>query len=208
MKTLALALTAAVLLAGCGSTTIDGAIGPTAPLVTPQATTPSASTARTEFKVACPLFTSTTQGADKSAKPSPGSVLPTAPLACLSDGRTVSLASYLGRPLVVHIWASWCDVCRSEMPAFMDGISQLPSSVRVVGVDWKDDENSARAYAAAVNMSFPSVVDSSGALGILWGINAQPATVLIRADGSIAHIQRGSIGDASNLRALVSKYLS
>lgn len=38
-------------------------------------------------------------------------------------GRTVSLADFRGRVVLVNLWATWCVPCRKEMPA-LDGLEQ------------------------------------------------------------------------------------
>ena len=32
------------------------------------------------------------------------------------DGRSISLRSFSGKPLMMNFFASWCDPCREEMP--------------------------------------------------------------------------------------------
>jgi thiol-disulfide isomerase/thioredoxin len=33
-----------------------------------------------------------------------------------ADGREVALSDYVGRPLLVNLWATWCAPCKAEMP--------------------------------------------------------------------------------------------
>jgi thiol-disulfide isomerase/thioredoxin len=41
-----------------------------------------------------------------------------------TDGREVVLTNYVGRPLLVNIWATWCAPCKAEMPT-LDTLAAL-----------------------------------------------------------------------------------
>ncbi len=51
-----------------------------------------------------------------------------------TDGREVTLSDYVGRPLLVNIWATWCGPCKVEMPA-LDALAALEEGrVSVVAI--------------------------------------------------------------------------
>lgn len=50
------------------------------------------------------------------------------------DGR-VRLADFRGKPVVVNFFASWCDACEFELPAFASAASALRNQVVFVGIN-------------------------------------------------------------------------
>ncbi|WP_425521180.1 TlpA family protein disulfide reductase, partial [Xanthomonas translucens] len=48
--------------------------------------------------------------AARRGDPAPALRLPTL------DGGSLTLAQFRGRPLLVNVWASWCEPCVREMP--------------------------------------------------------------------------------------------
>lgn len=58
-----------------------------------------------------------------------------------AEGRTVSLADFKGRTLLINLWATWCVPCRKEMPA-LDQLQQAlggPSfEVVAINLDSRD----------------------------------------------------------------------
>jgi len=61
------------------------------------------------------LLTSlTTLASATPGEVSEGSVLPNAPMQGLT-GRSEFLSRYLGKPLIINVWASYCGPCLAEM---------------------------------------------------------------------------------------------
>ena len=44
-------------------------------------------------------------------------------------GNEVRLSDYLGKPVVLNFWASWCGPCRMEMPHFQEKQLELEGEV-------------------------------------------------------------------------------
>ena len=107
------------------------------------------------------------------------------------DGDRVSLRHFAGKIVVVNVWASWCGPCRAETPDLVR-LARQPSGngVAFLGIDTRDNLDSARAFARKFNVPYPSIFDESGAsLLPLRGIiptSVVPSSVVIDANGKVA----------------------
>jgi thiol-disulfide isomerase/thioredoxin len=85
----------------------------------------------------------------------------------LTSGR-VSLDDYPGKPLVVNIWASWCEGCTVEAPEIVKLAAARPD-VPIVGIDYQDQRPNAADAARRWGWKHPSIFDPTGEVG--WGID-------------------------------------
>jgi cytochrome c biogenesis protein CcmG/thiol:disulfide interchange protein DsbE len=93
-----------------------------------------------------------------------GQRLPALSLPCLTPGPDVDLAAVGGRPVLVNLWASWCDPCLREMPLLQQAYAEYGGEVEFVGVDTKDRAEAAAAFLGTVDVTYPQLVDLDGAL--------------------------------------------
>lgn len=126
------------------------------------------------------------------------------------DGAALDLADLRGSVIVLNAWASWCDPCRDEMPALVALDAATGDDVAVVGLDVKDDDDAARAFAADLQVRYPSIVDADGAiLPTIPGVPpaAVPSTVIVDREGREAVRIIGEV-DPDELTALVADVAS
>ena len=112
------------------------------------------------------------------------------------DGRTYSLSSFGGRPLVINFWASWCVPCRTEMPLLQREARRHPG-VAFLFVDERDDQGTARGFLAGLGVKdLRSIAsDPDGSLGERFRVADLPTTVFLRADGTIDAVHPGQLDE-------------
>jgi thiol-disulfide isomerase/thioredoxin len=126
--------------------------------------------------------------------PAPSGAPPAGPLRgvtvpCLGAPGSVDLGAALaGRPALLNLWASWCQPCRTELPALGEYAAR-PGAVAVLGVDVRDDPRSALALLREIGVKLPSVTDPDDALRTaLAPPPALPVSYVVRADGTVVRV--------------------
>lgn len=127
-------------------------------------------------------------------KPAPAFTLPN-----LSGTGTIALEQYRGKVVIVNFWASWCIPCKEENPALTDVWERYRGTdVVLLGVNFQDSTDAARAYTARLGNTWPTVVDETGRVALSYGVFGPPETYFIGADRVIAGRHIGPI-DAATL---------
>jgi len=105
-------------------------------------------------------------------------------------GQSFSLAELEGTPVVLHLWASWCPPCRTEMKAFSEW-SETHSELTVLMVSLDRKHSDASSFLNSIDIDRPSLLsDASQARNL--GARALPSTIIVAADGSIKQRYRGA----------------
>jgi cytochrome c biogenesis protein CcmG/thiol:disulfide interchange protein DsbE len=121
------------------------------------------------------------------------SSLPSITLNCLRSGPKVDTAALGGRPVLVNLWASWCGPCKQEMPSLQRAYGTFGGQIAFLGVDTKDEMNSANDFLAATSVHYPQVVDNNGDLLHKIGGSGLPVTVVLDATGRTVYSHRGQL---------------
>ena len=104
------------------------------------------------------------------------------------DGKMLDSRDTQGRPLVIHIWAEWCPVCRLELA----GIAELAKDTPVMSIAWKSGDDAAmRRFLAQENITMPVINDPQGTLLAPLGIKAVPLHLIVDATGRIHFVETG-----------------
>ncbi|MEM6423470.1 MAG: DsbE family thiol:disulfide interchange protein [Pseudomonadota bacterium] len=93
---------------------------------------------------------------------------------------------------LVNVWASWCVPCRAEHP-WIKGLAK-DKGLTVHGINYKDERAGAQAFLEELGNPYTRIgADSSGRIGIDWGVYGVPETFVIDAQGRIVFKHIGPI---------------
>lgn len=107
-----------------------------------------------------------------------------------ADAAPRNLSAWAGRPLLVNLWASWCEACADEHPALMSLAGTLRAQGRagqLIGLNYKDRADAASAWLAQRGNPYAAtLVDADGRLAIELGVYGAPESFVVDAGGRIA----------------------
>lgn len=113
----------------------------------------------------------------------------------LTDGTSVKLSSLRGKVVMLQFTASWCGVCRKEMPHIEKDIWQKHkdnSGFALIGIDRDEPLEKVIAFGKAVGTTYPLGLDPGGDIFAKYALRNAGITrnVLIDRDGKIIMLTR------------------
>lgn len=104
------------------------------------------------------------------------------------EGQPVDSAGLAGQAFIVHVWASWCPICRLELK----GMAGLAQEVPVISMAWQSgDDEAVRAYLAQQGVSLAVLNDPQGRLAAALGVVGVPLHLVVDGAGRIRFIETG-----------------
>lgn len=135
-------------------------------------------------------------GKDPSFIPSPliNRSAPAFTLKRLDDGRSLSLARYRGRVVLVNFWASWCAACKAEHPYLLRAWRTYHAKgMTLIGVLYEDSPQAARSFMRQRGGGWPVVLDPGQETAINYGVYGIPETFFLDRKGVIRYKSIGPV---------------
>lgn len=111
-------------------------------------------------------------------RPTPALVLQTL------EGQAWRLADQRGRPLLLNFWASWCEPCRTEMPA-LEALQarHADAGLEVLAVNVREHPATVQRFMQSTGLTLPVLRDADGAAARASGVRIYPSTLAVGRDG-------------------------
>ena len=141
-------------------------------------------------------------GANLKLLPKIGRPAPDFMVANASDGTPVRLSDYLGRPVWLNFWGSWCPPCRSEMPEIEAAYEQLhPLGLELLAVSLLEPAADAARFATRNHATFTILSDPDRSnTGEAYPIANFPTHILVDPVGVIRDIVLAAIDEGEIIK--------
>lgn len=124
------------------------------------------------------------------------------------NGKTITLETLKGRPVVVNFWASWCVACRTEAHVIEAAHQKYtPKGAVFIGIAINDTREASLAFIQRYGKTyFLAPDDTLGSISLDYGVTAVPETFLIDKEGFIKDKVLGAI-DRKTLEGFLNEQL-
>lgn len=124
------------------------------------------------------------------------------------EQKNVELTQFLGKPVVINLWASWCPPCRREMPILSEAQQKYPN-VQFIFINQNEDAKTVQTYLLTHQVDLHNVLlDANGTVAQKTGMYGLPSTLFFDAQGQLVDSHMGEISHAmlqQQIQKLTSK---
>lgn len=116
----------------------------------------------------------------------------------LLDGGTAKLTDFAGRVVFLNFWATWCEPCKRELPAFQNFMAEQAAlgdrGAVVLAVNIGESSDVVRAFLVQQNISgLPMLLDEDQSVADSYGVFNIPVTFVIDQTGIVRYPKYGEM---------------
>jgi len=101
------------------------------------------------------------------------------------SGKPVSLSAFRGKKVLLHFWATWCGVCRAELPSLRSLQRSLgPDEVLLSVVEDSDDVEAVRGFVREHELSYPVLLGTPD-VQRAYRVRSFPTNYYVNGDGTV-----------------------
>jgi thiol-disulfide isomerase/thioredoxin len=115
------------------------------------------------------------------------------------NGEKIELTEYIGKPLVINYWATWCAPCLKEFPYFEEVKKQYGDEVNFIMVS-DEDIDKIKKFASKKDYTFKYLMSPKNLSS--YNINTIQVTYFYNSKGNITTKHKGSL-DEKTMKSLI-----
>jgi thiol-disulfide isomerase/thioredoxin len=111
------------------------------------------------------------------------------------DGEEVSLRSFVGTPMVINSWATWCPFCKTELPEFAQVQREFGDQVKFIAIDRSETLSVQKEYTDGMGITndILFLIDLKDSFYRSVGGFSMPETLFVNRGGEIVVHKRGPL---------------
>ena len=121
------------------------------------------------------------------------------------DRTKVSVRSYLGHPLWINLFATWCPPCNDEMPHIEREYAKHHGNLVVLALDQQESPKLVNAFVKRYRLTFPVAIDGGDAASA-FAVNGLPASIFVDERGIVRKVLLGELSP-SEMQAAITLIL-
>ena len=126
-----------------------------------------------------------------------GALLPDLKVETL-DGKPASLAAYIGKtPMLIEVWATWCENCKALMPHILAAKEKYGRQVQFVGlaVSFNQSPQRVKLHMEKYGFDVETYYDRKGEADAVYGVKATSTVIIVNKAGRIVYAVAGGDQD-------------
>lgn len=110
-----------------------------------------------------------------------------------SNGKMFCLGDFVGKPIVINAWASWCPFCVNELPDFDKLQEKYEGEIQVIAINRKESSKDIKRYLDTIEIksSILFLEDQPDSFYESLQGFSMPETLFINAKGELIKHKRG-----------------